>query len=496
VTTTEGQVPAPRGPLVRPVDGRVIAGVALGVAQHLGLPTRWVRVGFVVGSVLNGATLLAYALLWGFAPQYRLDVDLGARAEHARRTGRPAVSQAAQRAAEASDASARHSARIDRERLRVLVGGTALLLLGVALLASRYGVNLRWPITGPLLVVLAGAVIALAQLDDAERRRWLSPVGGSGVRGVAQLGAGVVLAVTGVALLVVPAVDVGQLTLVAGATVAVLVGVALVLAPWGIRLWRDLEAERSLRVRETERAEIAAHLHDSVLQTLSLIQRRPGDAGEVVRLARAQERELRDWIYGGEMREGTRGETASVRAAVKAVCAEVEDAEGVPVELVVVGDRPGDEHTAALVQALREAVLNAVRHGGTGVSVFVECAAGAVEVFVRDRGPGFDLAAVPADRLGVRRSVIGRMQRHGGTAAVRSAPGGGTEVALVLPPPDGAWTGDAAASAPEPHRHDLQPAQHPFARNQPAPNQPAQNQPAQNQPAPIQPAHNQPEVST
>ncbi len=204
------------------------------------------------------------------------------------------------------------------------------------------------------------------------------------------------------------------------------------LGPWGLRLWRDLDAERAARARESERADIAAHLHDSVLQTLALIQRRSDDPVQVARLARAQERDLRDWLYGSGPAGG-----GTLAAQVKGAAAEVEDRHGVSVDVVVVGDRAEDERTTALVAALREAMVNAVRHGrDPPVQVYVESGPDGVEAFVRDRGPGFDPDAVPADRLGVRESIIARTERHGGTADVRSTPGDGTEVRLTMPPPE------------------------------------------------------------
>jgi signal transduction histidine kinase len=195
-----------------------------------------------------------------------------------------------------------------------------------------------------------------------------------------------------------------------------------------VRLWRDLDTERAARIREAERADIAAHLHDSVLQTLALIQRHGSDPAAVARLARAQERDLRDWLYGPRPADG-----ASLAGEVRAAAADVEDRHGVAVDVVLVGDRPGDDRVSALVAALREAMVNAARHAGSPVQVYVECGPGGVEAFVRDRGTGFSLAAVPDDRLGIRESIIGRMERHGGSATVRSTPGEGTEVRLELP---------------------------------------------------------------
>jgi signal transduction histidine kinase len=173
---------------------------------------------------------------------------------------------------------------------------------------------------------------------------------------------------------------------------------------------------------------VAAHLHDSVLQTLALIQRHAGDGKQVATLARAQERDLRAWLFGEEPPSDT-----SVAGAVRAAAAEVEDAHGVPVEVVVVGDAPFTEASRTLVLAAREAMVNAALHSGAGqVDVYAECSAATSEVFVRDRGRGFDETAVPPDRWGVRNSIRDRMRRHGGSATIRSAPGEGTEVRLVM----------------------------------------------------------------
>ncbi|MGL4175265.1 MAG: sensor histidine kinase, partial [Dermatophilaceae bacterium] len=174
-----------------------------------------------------------------------------------------------------------------------------------------------------------------------------------------------------------------------------------------------------------------AHLHDSVLQTLALIQRQSADPASVTRLARAQERELRSWLYAGPV-----GAQSSLAAAVTEVANEVEDVHGVPIDLVVTGDRPFEEHGAALSRAVREALLNAVRHGRPPVAAYLEIGTDGVEAFVRDRGDGFDLDDVPDDRLGVRQSVLGRMERHGGSARIRRLEEG-TEVELRLPPIEG-----------------------------------------------------------
>jgi signal transduction histidine kinase len=206
--------------------------------------------------------------------------------------------------------------------------------------------------------------------------------------------------------------------------------VLLVVAPRWLRNSRAVAAERARQARIEERAEVAEMVHDSVLQTLALIQSRADDPAEVKALARTQERDLRARLFG-ERDEEER--PASIAAALRAVAAEVEDAHRVKVEVVTVGDGPLDERSAALVAAAREALFNAARHAaGAPVSLFGEVDDGRVAAYVRDRGPGFDLAAVPADRRGVTDSIVARMVRHGGHAAVRTAPGGGCEVQLVV----------------------------------------------------------------
>ncbi|HWJ09047.1 MAG TPA: ATP-binding protein, partial [Nocardioides sp.] len=220
----------------------------------------------------------------------------------------------------------------------------------------------------------------------------------------------------------------GSLTVARDAALAVALGIggiAIVVAPFVYRLVTELSAEREERVRTQERADVAAHLHDSVLQTLALIQKNPADAA---RLARAQERDLRAWLYAGESLD-----EATVASALRAAAAEIEDAYGITVDVVAVGDWDYDDDARPVVMAAREATTNAAKHAGVArVDVYAEITPAGIDVFVRDRGAGFDPAATPEDRLGVRRSIIDRMERHGGRAEIRSAPGEGTEVRLHL----------------------------------------------------------------
>jgi signal transduction histidine kinase len=376
-------------------------------------------VGFVVTTVLGGVGAVLYAWLWALVPE---EPPAGVSGEGRGEPGSGAMPDAADaEAAGGAAPSGRVRHRVD------LIAGLFLVAAGAVLLGGRVG----WARPGlllPLLIVAAGAVIAYAQLDEVDRARWFARTG-VGTRAAAlRLSLGLLLVVLGVLLLVVQGQDPLALGRTLLAAVAVLAGVGVVLAPWGVRLWRDLDAERAATARESERADIAAHLHDSVLQTLALLQLRSSDPAEVTRLARAQERDLRTWLYGGPP-----GDPTTLAARVTVLVAEVEDLYGAIIEVVTVGDRPVDDHTAALLGALREAVKNAARHGQGPVRVYVESGPDGVEAFVRDRGPGFDPDDLPEDRLGLRESVIGRMERHGGSARVTSAPGEGTEVRLLMP---------------------------------------------------------------
>jgi signal transduction histidine kinase len=212
------------------------------------------------------------------------------------------------------------------------------------------------------------------------------------------------------------------------ALIATVVVLGVIFAPWVLRLIRSLTEERSERIRSQERAEVAAHLHDSVLQTLALVQR-SDDPQQVAALARRQERELRAWLAG----RPAPGQAARLAPALEAAAVDVEENHGVPVEVVVVGDRDLDPAVEAVVAAAREAITNAAKFGGgSTVDVYAEATPAKLQVFVRDRGPGFDPADLATDRRGVRESIVGRMERHGGRARITSSPESGTEVELVL----------------------------------------------------------------
>jgi signal transduction histidine kinase len=240
---------------------------------------------------------------------------------------------------------------------------------------------------------------------------------------------GLALTIGGVVLVVTDTLHFHHVGATVAATATTLAVLALVIGPWWLRTRRLLEAERIERVRAQERAELADQLHDSVLQTLALIQRRAGDPAAVTTLARRQERDLRDWLLG----RSSIVDTDSLASSLRAIAAAVEDQHGAEIEVVSVGDAPVDARVQALLAATREALLNAARHApGAPVSVFVRCEAGRIAVYVHDRGPGFDPDAIPAGRHGVRDSIVARMHRNGGDVEIRSAPGAGCEVVLSM----------------------------------------------------------------
>ena len=260
---------------------------------------------------------------------------------------------------------------------------------------------------------------------DADRRM-LAGVAAA----LAQVVLGVGLVVAGVAVFFVTTPSVASPTTGILATAAIAVGLVMIFGPWWWRLTHDLGIERQERIRTQEKAEVAAHIHDSVLQTLALIQRNSTDARKVSTLARSQERELRAWLFGTPELEA--GE--SLAAALERVTNEIEYLYDVAVETVEVGDCPVNDQLIALLQSAREALANAARHSGaTSVSAYLEVEPDQVTVFVRDRGSGFDPDEVSPHRRGIADSIVGRMDRHGGKAVIRSELGEGTEVELVMP---------------------------------------------------------------
>ncbi len=308
--------------------------------------------------------------------------------------------------------------------------GMLMVASALALLARRHGMDELAPWALPTIVFIAALVLVWSPLDDAVQSDPRRPdvVSLFSRDAWARVVVGVVLSI--VALAWLAQWDFGNRPLLRAMVVpAATVGAAaLVLAPWWMRLIRQVAVEREQRVREFERAEIAAHLHDSVLQTLTLIRAKSQEPETVARLARAQERDLRAYLY-----QDRHSEADSVATALTTAMSEVEDTHGVAIEVVHVGDAPTSDSLRAVVHATREAATNAARHGSEPISVYAELTDSAYDVFVRDSGPGFDPSTVDPDRAGIRHSIVGRVERHGGTASVASAPGARTEVSITMP---------------------------------------------------------------
>lgn len=380
---------APR--LVRLRSGRVLGGVAAGLAEHVGLPVLWVRAAFAVLAVAGGSGLVLYAGYWLVLPQ--AGDDRGSRLD-------------------------------DRAWGEVVALGA--VGLGVLLMLDRLAVPGSALV--PLAVIAVGAAIVWRQADDARRARWRASATGRR-RGALAAVAGVALVVTGLAGFLAARGELQAAREGLLSTVVVVGGLALLAAPWASRTLGDLRTERRERIRSQERADLAAQVHDSVLQTLALIQASAADPREVARLARSQERELRSWLY-----RPAAGPVPMLSTVLEQGAGEVEEVHGVPVEVVHVGDLPHEGAVVALASAAREAVVNAAKHSGAPlVQVYAEVEDDVATVFVRDRGKGFDPGAVPGDRYGLAESVRGRVERAGGTVRVKSAPGEGTEVQLQVP---------------------------------------------------------------
>lgn len=391
--------------LRRDPDDRVIAGVCAALGRELGIDPIILRVAAIGTALAGGSGIALYLIGWLLIP------PLG----------------------EAQRAATSGSTRDDARPWRV-VAGLGMLVLALLLAVRRMGFlfsdRLVWP------VVLAAVGAGVIWYRSTSSRSGDAPVSDTRVErrrgfpvtpGRLALGGGLVIGAVLVFLVVTGVVGgVRQALLWTG---AVVVAEALILVPVLWRFAASFGEERAERIRTQERAEVAAHLHDSVLQTLALVQRQADDPRAVATLARRQERELRAWLWGSGGGDGPQ----RFGAALEAAAAEIEEAHGVPIDVVAVGDRDLDPGAAAVVAAAREAMVNAAKFAGDGpVSVYSEAAGGDLEVFVRDRGAGFDPERIPEGRHGVRDSIVGRMVRHGGSATVHSGPDG-TEVEIRLP---------------------------------------------------------------
>jgi signal transduction histidine kinase len=390
----------------------VLGGVCGAVSRETGIDVTWVRIGFVLLAIASGVMVLVYAMAWLLIPMQGETSNIYSRAIN------------------------------DRRGIRLIAAVLIPVLIAVQLITSTLHVPfigfLGWPTflaVGVVILIWRNAnesekafidndVVPLLGADTHGRgRRWL----------IVRVVAGVLIGAGGIVLLVEGHTTVAALRPVGGAALVIAASV-IIFGPWWLSLVRDLIAERQARALAEERAQMAAHVHDSVLQTLALIQRSSDDPQNVVRLARAQERELRAWLFEGRP-PGAIGEDATMLAeGVGLLQRQVEADHGIAVQVVMVGDCELDDGLRALLDAAREATVNAAKWSGADqVSVYAEVEPDTVMLYVRDRGRGFDPAAVPEDRQGIAQSIRARMARFGGSAVVRSAPGEGAEVQLSVP---------------------------------------------------------------
>jgi signal transduction histidine kinase len=397
------------GPFRRLPEDGLAGGVAAGLAARTGLDVTLVRLALVLLAFFTvGYAFVAYVLVWLLVPVAGEDHSIATKAKD------------------------------DRRGIALAVGLGSMLVALLIILGAAGG---RWvgTVGWPLVISAVGLVLIWRNSPSGEQatmRHLVEPLLGltrDGRRpGIAvRLSVAAVLLIAGAAILAAVHETISVLWPLAGVAL-VIAGIAVMLGPWWLGIARDLVAERRARIRAEERADMAARVHDSVLQTLAMIQRRADQPQQVIQLARAQERELRAWLFDGRA-PGSLDEM-TLAAGVRQIQQEVEAQHGVSVEAVTVGDCELDDDLAALLAAAREATVNAAKWSGADVvSVFAEVEPASVAVYVRDRGKGFDPAAVPEDRKGLAESIHARMARRGGSATVRSTPGQGTEVSLTMP---------------------------------------------------------------
>jgi signal transduction histidine kinase len=433
-----GGDPIGNAPLRRAADGRLAGGVAAGIAAKTGISVTVIRVVFCVAALISGFGLAVYVLAWLFLPAVDQPATIATRA-------------------------------LADLRGLALAAMTASMIIVALIIISILGIGLLSSFSWPLVLAAAGMVLIWRNADPSEQAamrvlaRPLLDVGEVGTRSRLRLRIIVasVMLIGGMATLV-SVRNARELLAPLGGLVLVIGAVAVLLGPWWLRVARAAMVERQARVRAEERTEIAARVHDSVLQTLALIQRRADSPQQVIQLARAQERELRSWLFDGRAPGSMDGLATTFTGGVRLIQQDVEAQHGVAVEAVTVGDCEIDEDLSALLAAAREATVNAAKWSGAKVvSLFSEVEPTEVSVFIRDRGCGFDPATVPDDRKGLAESVKARMARRGGSAAVKSVLGEGTEVALTM------------------RRAPAAPIQDQPIQDQPGPDQPIQDQPSQ-----------------
>ena len=390
--------------LYRSRNQRVLAGVAGGIGERFGIDPVLVRIAFALLTLSGMAGLVLYVVLWMMVPE--------AEGTTVRATLPPGARRAA---------------------------AMGLIVLGVMMLLRPLGLWLGDTAAASLSLAALGAAVIWMSSPESTRRRWsrqlsehlpesaLESLASNSRTGRLRLAVGGLFFAAGALLFLQRTNAFNTAPGIVFAVTATMAGLGIIFGPWAWRLIGELTEERRERIRSEERAEMAAHLHDSVLQTLALIQR-TDQPKEMVALARNQERELRAWLNGMPTRRDQ-----MLSGAIEAAASQVELQFKVPIEVVTVGDAPMDERLQAVVDACREAAVNAAKHSGASqISVYMEVEQDLITTFVRDEGSGFDPDAVAPDRRGIAESIRGRMERSGGSASITTEAGGGTEVQLTM----------------------------------------------------------------
>jgi signal transduction histidine kinase len=390
----------------------VLGGVCGAISSSTGIDAMWVRTGFVLLSICSGVMVLVYALAWLLIPLRGETTNIYSRAVN------------------------------DRRGIRLVAAILLPLLVALQLITSALHLGFVGLIGWPTFLAIGLLVLVWRNANESEKafiHHDVVPLLGADTHGegrrrlMARVAVGVLVGAGGIVLLVDGHTTAAALRPVGGAALVVAASV-IVFGPWWLGLVRDLIAERQARALAEERAQMAAHVHDSVLQTLALIQRSADDPQNVTRLARAQERELRAWLFEGRPPGAIGGDATVLSEGVGLLQRQVEADHGIAVQVVLVGDCELDDALRALLDAAREATVNAAKWSGADqVSLYAEVEPDAVMLYVRDRGRGFDPAAVPEGRQGIAQSVRARMARFGGSVVIRSAPGEGAEVQLRMP---------------------------------------------------------------
>lgn len=389
----------------------VFAGVAAGIARHLSLNVTAVRAVLIVAAG-TGVGLLFYLWLWLAVPR---EDDLP-----------PQDRLAAPLHIDTSMKQKKKSPFTRLAQITMALGSAMVAMLFCAMIFERIFAFPLLAYMPAVFVMIAGAILLWTQLAD---------VRAVGVRAIALIACGGALIFIGGVLLV----STGSHR--AGSRFFIYLALfflfLIIAAPIVLKLSRDLSHAKVMAALQAERADVAAHLHDSVLQALTMIRARSEDSAFVERVARAQERDLRAWLYGTG---SPQSHEQSTQEAIRAAIADIEDTFDADVSLVVVGEEQHAGNEKELVAMLREATSNAIRHGKPPYSVYVELERNRVVAFVRDHGDGFSVDSIPSDRHGVRESIIGRAKNLGGSAEVKTK--NGTEIQITIP--SGGYTNKSA----------------------------------------------------